>query len=78
MLREALRSGPECALVHYHLGQCLAATAEKPDEARYHFERAAKIEPENSRYRVALASWRPGEPAQRASLAERIARWLRR
>ena len=76
VLREALRSSPEFALVHYRLGQCLAATAE-PDKARYHFVRAARIEPENSRYQAALASWRPGEPAQRANLAERITRWLR-
>ncbi len=78
VLREALRSSPECALAHYRLGQCLAATAQKPDKARYHFERAATIEPESARYRTALASRHAGEPAQHANLAERIARWLRR
>ena len=77
VLREALRSSPECALAHYRLGQCLAATTEKADKARYHFERAATIEPENSRYRAALAPWHSGEPPQRTNLAERIARWLR-
>ncbi|MEE9127994.1 MAG: DnaJ domain-containing protein, partial [Planctomycetota bacterium] len=77
VLREALRSSPECALVHYRLGQCLVATAERSDKARYHFERAATIEPESSRYRTALASWHPAEPARRTNLVERIARWLR-
>jgi tetratricopeptide (TPR) repeat protein len=77
VLREALRSGPDCALAHYRLGHCLAASAKEPDKARYHFERAARIEPENARYRAALEALRPGDPAQGDKLAERMARWLR-
>jgi len=77
VLREALRSSPDHALAHFRLGQCLAATAEEPEKARYHFERAARIEPENPRYQATPGSRQPKTPAQRSNLAERIARWLR-
>jgi curved DNA-binding protein CbpA len=78
VLQEAIRAWPECAVAHYRLGQCLAATSEDRREARYHFERAAELEPENARYQAALASVRPRSGDSRRRLADRLARWLQR
>jgi len=76
-LREALRTSPDCALAHFRLGQCLAATAEEAGQARYHFERASTLEPKNPRYSMKTGSPRPGKEARRSKLAERLASWLR-
>ena len=77
VLKEALRLTPESAVLHYRVGQCLAATSADHTKARYHFQRAADLEPTNPRYPAALASLRPEPSRERQplrSLAERISR----
>jgi tetratricopeptide (TPR) repeat protein len=76
VLHEAIRSSPECAVAHFRLAQCLAATSEDRRKARNHFERAAELEPQNARYQAALTSVRPRPGEPRRGLADRLARWL--
>ncbi len=78
VLQEAIRTGPQCGLAHYRLGQCLAATAADSAPALYHFERALQIDPESARYQAAIASMSPKEEDSQSTLAHRVARWLHR